>query len=443
MALSAARPKVASRKRRCCGRVGWLLVFPCILAATLSDQFAKILAALLFTRPGSQSCVPPEELGLGSASPLRPLTEEEIAAFERDGSVILPGILDAVWLERLHALASDVFKHPNTWDVIYSRLIANFYCAQKSILLHHTSVCGRELAESAPTTAIAAALLRSTTLQVCEPTEGLANFRKPSGWFATSLGISQTCGTTGFHTDDAYIPVGRRDPSRAAVVRLWMPLTNFTSRHFRFAALNESSAARAERAAAGLEALHGTSYRKDALLEDSGVLSRPGQVLEAGEMRPGDILAFSGETAHSATALDCDDPSVGGCLRLILSFSGDNAVFVGGRSTGLIPLHDNQTEGERPGGVQFPTVFPDATAAPWEWQPLEPSVHTLAAAIWFALSSGTQSFTGYSWRKQLVYIVRVGWYTVVNVWDHPEGALSLVGHFGGSLLGWMGGLATT
>jgi hypothetical protein len=98
MAISAARPKVASRKRRCCGRVGWLLVFPCILAATLSDQFAKILAALLFTRPGSQSCVPPEELGLGSASPLRPLTEEEIAAFERDGSVILPGILDAVYV---------------------------------------------------------------------------------------------------------------------------------------------------------------------------------------------------------------------------------------------------------------------------------------------------------------------------------------------------------
>jgi len=293
-------------------------------------------------------------------------------------------------------------------------------------LIHHTSLCGREVAEAAPTTAIAAALLRSASLQVCEPTDALANFRRPSGW-ASDLG----CGSTGFHTDDAYIAVGRRNPSHAAVVRLWMPLANFTSDHFRFATLNVSQAARGERASAGLGDLHGTSYLKDELLHRSGVLDQPGQVVEAEGLRPGDIFAFAGETPHTATTLNCHQPEASGCLRLILSFSGDNAAFMGGRSTGLIPLHDNQTEGERPRGVQFPTVFPDARAAAWEWSPLEPTPRTILASFWFAIATGSRSFAGFAMRKQLVYVLRVTWFTLWNVWDHPDGSISLVQHFGG------------
>jgi len=422
--------------RRSCQR-SLVLALPVCVAVVVNPS---LLAQLLFSRPGSQSCIPPEELGLGSALPLRSLTEEEIASFERDGSVILPGMLDELWVSRLRALVTDVFEHPNLWDVLYSRLIANFYCAQKSILIHHTSVCGREVAESAPTTAIAAALLRSSSLQVCEPTDALANFRRPSGW-AAELG----CGTTGFHTDDAYIPVGRRDGSRAAVVRLWMPLAAFGAEHFRFATLNESKAARAERVDAGLEGLNGTSYRKNALLDASGVLGRPGQLLEGGGMKPGDILAFAGETAHTATALDCTNPAAGSCLRLILSFSGDNAAFVGGRSTGLIPLRDNQSEGALPRGVQFPTVYPSARSQPWEWEPLQPSLRTIAASLWFALSTGASSFAGFAVRKQLVYVLRVTWFTLGNAWDFPSAqqpeGLSLTRHFGGGLLakvrGWL------
>ena len=75
--------------------------------------------------------------------------------------VLLKGVLDEKWVGRLHALVDDVFSNPNGWDVLYSRFVANFYCAQKAILVHHTSVCGRQIAEVAPTTAIAAKLLRT------------------------------------------------------------------------------------------------------------------------------------------------------------------------------------------------------------------------------------------------------------------------------------------
>lgn len=478
----------ASRPRRM--RLFVLVPAFAVLISCTHQHLATLIARVLFIRPGTASCVPSDDLRKGSAPPLRPLSEEEISAFERDGSVILRGILDDIWVERLHALVQDVFvrnpqpsptsgrltdhpllhctqEHPNVWDVLYSRFIANFYCAQKSILVHHTSKCGREIAEAAPTTAIAAALLRSGSLQVCEPTDALANFRRPTGSWVT--GLIDGCGTTGFHTDDAYIAVGRRDASRAAVVRLWMPLAPFTSAHFRFATLNESKASRSAREAAGLSTLNGTSYLKNEQLTRSGVLEAEGQVIQAAGMRPGDILAFAGETAHIASAIDCGAVGAGGCLRLILSFSGDNAAFVGGRSTGLIPLHDNQTEGARPQGVQFPTVHPDARAEAWEWAPLLPSPQTLISSFWFAIRTGARSFAGFSARKQLVYVARVAWFTLGNFWEHPaprptgeaSGAgathahivepragerpsslahsavpLSLTRHFGGAVIAW-------
>lgn len=417
-----------------------------------------VVGTILFTRPGTRACVPLEELGHGPAMPVRQMTAEEIEAFSRDGSVRLQGMLDPVWVSRLQGLVRDCFAHPNIWDVLYSRLIANFYCAQKAILVHHTSVCGRQIAEAAPTTHIATELLRSASLRVCEPSDALGNFRRPVEGTWGGL-VESGCGTTGFHTDDAYIPVRRRDADRPAVARLWMPLVPFSGRHFRFATLNQSAAARAARAAAGNDDLHGTSYARDEQLAASGILSEPGQVIEGDGLVPGDIFAFAGETPHIATALDCDSNEAHGCLRLILSFAGDNALFVGGRSTGLIPLHDNQTDGQPPRGVQFPEVFPDMP--PDDWLPLRPSVATLGASLWYAMRAGAGSFAGFSPAKQATYIMRVAWFAApwTNFWDYPDvgdatatdadgaGAaarprrtqpLSLARHFGGAVLEWSG-----
>jgi hypothetical protein len=152
----------------------------------------------------------------------------------------------------LRLLMLDVFSHPTKWDVLYSRLNANFYGAQKSILLHHTSECGKELARSAPTTTIAASLLGSKTLRVCEPSEALMNF------------AAGETGHTAWHRDDAYMAVktveaavsendavNEHSTPAPGVVRLWIPLMDMGPERMRFLALNNSVEAQAARSARG------------------------------------------------------------------------------------------------------------------------------------------------------------------------------------------------
>lgn len=100
-----------------------------VAVLTSSNATEQRIGALLFTRPGTTGCVPEAELGRGPADPMRPLTAAELDAFQRDGSVVLKGVVDDRWVRRLRALVIDCFEHPNVWDVLYSRLIANF-CAQ-------------------------------------------------------------------------------------------------------------------------------------------------------------------------------------------------------------------------------------------------------------------------------------------------------------------------
>lgn len=432
IALLAHVP-LPSRRLSCC-----LAGAVAVLCCTSTAQ--SLLGAALFSRHGTSPCLSAQQHQDGPAEPARPLTPEEIDAFERDGAVVLHDVLSPEWVSHLRALVHDAFAHPTLWDVLYSRMVANFYCAQKAILLHHTSACGRQIAEAAPTTALAASLLRSSVLRVAEPSDALGNFRHHV-W-----GGLDGCGTTGYHTDDAYMPIARREAGKPAVVRLWLPLAHFGPEHFTFAALNMSAAARAERARLGADDLHGTQYARHDRLAASGALDAPGQVIGGGRMRPGDVLAFAHETPHVAEAHDCAG-AADGCLRLILSFAGDNALYVRGRATGLIPLHDNQTEGGPPRGAQFPQVWPRG-GAEQEWEPLRPSLRTLGASLWHAVVAGSTSFVGYSPRQAARYVARVLWFShpLTNFWDVPaeqllangsagvtDGAhksLSLLRHFG-------------
>ena len=402
-----------------------LFAFSALLLYACDESVGTAVSTLLFARPGTRPCVPHEIKRSAPHSPARPLADEEVTAFERDGSVILRGLLTEEWVGILRELVADVFEHPNLWDVLYSRLIANFYCAQKAILLHHTSQCGREVAEFGPTSAIAAALLRSTTLRVAEPTDALGNFESHVWW-----GLD-TCGTTGFHTDDKYIPIRRANESRAAMVRLWIPLASFGGANMRFAALNMSAERVAERAAAGLSALNGTSYAAHSHIEASGVLELEGQVIGGGEFALGDVFAFAGETPHEAAAKNCAEAD--SCLRLILSFAGDNALYVGGRNTGLLPLGDNQTDGLPPQGSQFPPVLPSMRNGAsgdlrWEWaMPLAPRLTTILGSLYNAAVSGGASFVGASARESARYLARVCWFVIPDVWSVPLSVFGVSG----------------
>ena len=72
----------------------------------------------------------------------------------------------------------------------------------------------------------------------------------------------------------------------------------------------------------------------------------------------------------------------------------DVRMIVGAHYFCIIPLHDNQTDGEPLHGRQFPRVFPNRSSveSAWEWEPLRPSLRTLLACFVHAVSAGAASF---------------------------------------------------
>lgn len=424
-----------------------------IIASLLTQPISDGVYLLLFGRPGTQSCVPADELGHGPAAPARAITAEEIEQFRLDGSVLLRGVLDQAWQKRLLALNEDVFTSPNLWDVVYTRALANFYCAQKSIFLHHTSKCGREIAEAGPTTQIAATLLGSSTLRVAEPTEALGNFRTAGDtlpdnptvppWRKMSVvgGTLDGCGSTAWHRDDKYFALKRRRPERPAVARFWIPLVPFTPEHLSFAALNISAGSVAERLARGFD-IQGTDFGLHARFEAARARGMfAGHVIDGGPQgyAPGDVFAFSEETPHLAQAGPSPCSTASNCLRLILSFAGDNAVVVAGRNTGFIPLQENQTVGEPPQGAQYPQVYPAFDTEGWEWD-LRPTWLQLVRSAGWSASAGVGGFMGADAGVAASYLRRVGTFaasgTILGVWDAPTGGgdgfttLNLWDHFG-------------
>ena len=377
----------------------------------------------IFARGGDHaSCVPAHLMrrNVTPAPPMRAITAAEIAAFQRDGSVILRGVVSPAWQARYHALGVEVFEHSNWWDIAYTAMVAKFYCAQKSIFMHQTSRCGREIAVAAPTTHIAAALLpESKSLFIIEPSEVIANTNEDGG-----------CGEgahTGWHTDEVYMGVRRINPKRASVIRLWMPLARFDSRHMQISVLNNSAEARAARAAHNVS-LVGTNYETSERLEraDGGKLVQS-QLLDTSSIGRGDVIVFDDEAPHLAIPHNCSRHA-GHCLRLILAFgSGDNALFAADRKTTMLPIGDNQTDGQRPAGPIYPTIYPHTRS--WEWEVEEgedpgarfqPSARAIFTSIYAAMTNGPAAFKGSSWIMPLRYFWRVVVWAIECFWGYGE-----------------------
>lgn len=65
-------------------------------------------------------------------------------------------------------------------------------------------------------------------------------------------------------------------------------------------------------------------------------------------------MVFDGDAPHKAEPINC---SWVGCARLILSFSGDNAVFDADRISSMLPVALNQTQDGPLQSPAFPLVF--------------------------------------------------------------------------------------
>jgi len=389
----------------------------------LKQPISLRLHNVIFRRRGSQSCVPGEILRQGHAQPLRPISDEEKLAFGRDRSVILRDVLSEEWVERLQLLMLDAYQHPNFWDVLYSRMVGNFYSAQKSVLLHQTSICGKEIAQSSPTVTIAQQLLDAKEVRSCEPNIALMNYGQPGN----------TSGTTGWHTDQKYMPVRRTRSDRAHVVRLWIPLLPFTENELIFQMLNDSHAARNEREERALS-VGGSDYFMHNKLIKQGADIIDKNLVRPMNYRPGDIIVFTGDAPHLAQGINCSRNS---CPRLILSYSGDHAEFTDQHFRAYLPINDNQTVGSNVQGSQFPRVYP--SLIPWEWAPFRPTYGEIIATLIDGAKAGTKPFARVSITETLPYLGRVysafrlGMWAVPNMAQENDGPafekLSLWRHF--------------
>jgi hypothetical protein len=212
--------------------------------------------------------------------------------------------------------------------------------------------------------------------------------------------------------------VKRQDPKRASLIRLWVPLAQFDSRHFQIGALNSSVEARAERAAHNAT-LIGTNYVTSERLEKAaGGALLAKQMLDTSTIGRADVIAFDDESPHFAAAYNCSH-AAGHCLRLILAFaSGDNALFSTDRKPTMLPVSDNQTDGVRPEGTSFPTIYPHVRA--WEWEPLRPSASAIFSSIHHGMKNGPAAFVGWDWSKKSSYYWRVNYGIFKCFWGYGD-----------------------
>lgn len=349
-----------------------------------------------------------------SSAEERTISDSEIEAFRRDGSVLLREALPEEWVRILRYLLMDVFHRPTNWDILYSRLVANFYGAQKSIFLHHSSDCGREFIKYSPIAKLVSDLAgRNATLRICEPTEALINYDQTSK-------TKSSQGHTAWHRDDVYMPVtskygstGTGTNDSPAIVRLWMPLMQIsTTDQMKFLMLNNSKPARDGRMAENLD-VEGTNFAHHSKMMESSTFTS--EIIDPRIYYPGDAFAFQGDTPHFAQNLNC---SLEGCARMILSFCVDeNAVFDSTKKTSLIPFTSSTENGQRLSGTAFPQVHPwNATDWLSLWKPTYGDViSSIVDAIW----AGSGAFIGLDVKTCIAYVARVSRCVVDSVWAKP------------------------
>ena len=126
-----------------------------------------------------------------------------------------------------------------------------------------------------------------------------------------------------------------------AVVRFWIPLEPIGPAQHTMAFINGSHRTRDS------DSLSATNFATTAAVNNSELEPR----LLRWHAAPGDMIAFAGESVHNAVTRDCTR-----CLRLILGFAGERAVFDASVPSPLMPLGGGQVHRTPLHGPAFPKV---------------------------------------------------------------------------------------
>lgn len=293
------------------------------------------------------------------ASPLRPVTDDEIAAFERDGAVLLPKVLAPEWLEVVLEGLEQAIEAPDTMSSELGSLRVDQFPAAKSPAL-------RRMVDESPLAELVGSALRSPVSFYMDQL-----FAKPAGLIPP----------TPWHQDTCYYNVDGHDLIRAWVSPDPVPREislevvrgshRWNATYAPLAGRNaEADAdARAEFVGArddapqlGREAYDDWSYFsgvRDATLPPVPDIEahRSSFDILGWDYEPGDVLLFHGHILHSARG-GVDSPTP---RRAHASLWAGRDVHYLHRAGQIIPdpiaLYDHQP---RSGQLlsEFPDVFP-------------------------------------------------------------------------------------
>jgi ectoine hydroxylase-related dioxygenase (phytanoyl-CoA dioxygenase family) len=130
-----------------------------------------------------------------TAEPLRRMTEEEIAAFHRDGAILVKGVLSSEWVDLVREGTDAAIEQPDVMSENLGTLRVDQFPAAKSAAL-------RRIVEESPVAEIVGRALRSPVRFYMDQL-----FYKPKGHFLP----------TPWHQDTCYYNLGGED-----LVRAWV-----------------------------------------------------------------------------------------------------------------------------------------------------------------------------------------------------------------------------
>jgi ectoine hydroxylase-related dioxygenase (phytanoyl-CoA dioxygenase family) len=272
-----------------------------------------------------------------SDSPTRPLTETELAAYDRDGVICARGLFPSAWVERMAAAVDAVVANPTMYGTLVSMPEQGF---SGDLFLWKQIDVFRDFVYDSPAAPVAQQILRTPAVRFFYD----QLFVKPAGCHVA----------TPWHHDVTFWPV-----EGESVVSMWMAFDPVT------------------RASSGLEFVRGSHrwpnrfkavtpnydpYMMDSDLEDVPDIDhhRDDYELLCWDLEPGDVLLFNGLIVHGSTGnYSTDRPRRAFASRWV----GEGVRYAPRHATMPLLWPHGLTPGDTLSGPLFPQILPAPIAA--------------------------------------------------------------------------------
>ena len=272
------------------------------------------------------------------ATPLRPLSVEELDRYERDGAIRARGLLDVATIDRMREALEDVIANQSVLgEKELSRPDEGFH---GDIFVWKLHDAFRDLALFSPLPALASQVLRSKTV----------NFFYEQ-FFVKRAGCPVA---TPWHQDIPFWPV-----AGTQIVSFWITLDPVT------------------RASSGLEFVRGSQHWEqrykaitptyDKYMMDTDLPPAPNfaqlrdeHELLGWDMEPGDVIVFGPVVAHGSEG---NASSERDRRALAFRYSGDDVVYAPRHASMPLLWEHGLEAGDRLSGPLFPQVWPHALEA--------------------------------------------------------------------------------